>query len=686
MLDLDGNPLNVQVKAGKLNVNGTHVTTPDIFASNGVVHVIDSLLLPDDFKLLNSPEKLLLSLNATRFVSLLRLANLSETYTARHSDRPYTFLAPTDDVLERMEKWAIQDRDLVAHDADRSAVSARDGYVMDMLKEQILYHILPGKLLLKELENGALLETELAGSGLAGGRQRIKVDVGPLDSGSDAMSIGDIKIGDGVLTAEPGELHFLPSRIVADLPKYFSVETGNSIVYLINTLLEPPSDVIQTAVSDLSLSTFVASTFAAGLDKFVKRAPSKTYLAPQNKAFEQLGLLMNYLLLPDAKPDLKKLIRYHIVDEVSYLHDFSVGNGSLKTVLEEQVYWNRRWRNESDPANVTDAISVYGTEYQVGNSSAYLPANGDSIRGKILAGNTLTSTGALHSIDRVLLPADLDITVGKLVAGAKISTMVDLLIRAKMEWVLTGQQPTEETGIKIDPAEDATPLAMRNRARTLLPAYTLLCPTDHAFSKINLTYYRNNEVALVNLLKLHVIPSDRITSNGPTSPPQNGKPLTFDEEIAYPTLHSADSAYGDLVVRNIIDDEWMVGVKDARGQTQIHNAGRVLSWGRATPRWRRSADLGSAGSIVGDASPIDASLVNATWKGIMTLGGGVVVIDNVLVPYEPSWFFRRGRLAAILAFVGLFTLGLIALALWFRNVRRSSAEAKYEILEGEEEE
>ena len=686
VLDLDKNPLDIRMQSGKMNINGTAVTTPDIFASNGVVHIVDDLLLPDNFKLLNSPEKLLLSLNATRFVSLLRLANLSETYTARHSDRSYTFLAPTDDVLDRMEKWETRHWDIVAGVAERSAVSAPDAHILDALKEQILYHILPGKLMVRNLTDGALLETELLASGLAGGRQRIKVDVGPHEGGPDATSIGDIKIGDGVLTAEPRESHLWSGEIIAHLLARFSVEIGNSIVYLINTLLEPPSDLIQTAVSDLSLSTFVASTFAAGLDKFVKRASSKTYLAPQNKAFEELGLLMNYLLLPDAKSDLKKLMRYHIVDEVSYLHDFLVGNGSLQTVEGEKVYWSRSWRNDSNPANVTNAITLHGTAYQAGDSSAFLPANGDSTRGTILAGNMLTSTGSLHSIDRVLLPANLDITVGKLVAGAKISTMADLLIRANMEWVLTGQRLSVETGIKLDLAENGAPLTMRDRTHILLPAYTLLCPTDHAFSKINLTYYRNNEAALVQLLKLHLIPADRVISSDSTSPPENGKPLTLDEGIIYPTLHSADSSYGDLVVRNIIDDEWMVGVKDARGQRQDHNAGRFLSWGRASPRWRRLADQGPGVSVERHASGQEVNLVNATWNGIMTLGGGVMVIDNVLLPYEPSWFFKNRRLAVILAFLGSLTLGLIALGLWFWKVRRSSEEAKYEALEGEEEE
>jgi solute carrier family 25 carnitine/acylcarnitine transporter 20/29 len=207
VMDIDGNSLGVQVKGGKMDVNGTHVTTPDIFASNGVVHIIDNLLLPHDFKLLNSPEKQLLSLNATRFVSLLRMANLSETYTARHSDQPYTILAPTDDVLERMGRWEKPIWGALLEDSiNFDSPPAFDRHFADVLKEQLLYHILPEKLSLKELRDGMLLETELALDGLGGHRQRIKVDIGPhKDGGDQALGIANIKIGDAVLTAEPGK-------------------------------------------------------------------------------------------------------------------------------------------------------------------------------------------------------------------------------------------------------------------------------------------------------------------------------------------------------------------------------------------------------------------------------------------------------------------------------------------------
>ena len=43
---VNGGPLAVVVRDGKVFVNGAQVTTADIVASNGVIHVIDTVLLP----------------------------------------------------------------------------------------------------------------------------------------------------------------------------------------------------------------------------------------------------------------------------------------------------------------------------------------------------------------------------------------------------------------------------------------------------------------------------------------------------------------------------------------------------------------------------------------------------------------------------------------------------------------
>jgi uncharacterized surface protein with fasciclin (FAS1) repeats len=48
-----GKPLTVQVNSGtqQVKVNAANVTQPDIQASNGVIHVVDQVILPPDFTL-----------------------------------------------------------------------------------------------------------------------------------------------------------------------------------------------------------------------------------------------------------------------------------------------------------------------------------------------------------------------------------------------------------------------------------------------------------------------------------------------------------------------------------------------------------------------------------------------------------------------------------------------------------
>lgn len=48
---LEGKDVDIAVNAGKVTVNAAKVTQPDVMASNGVIHVIDAVLLPPDLDL-----------------------------------------------------------------------------------------------------------------------------------------------------------------------------------------------------------------------------------------------------------------------------------------------------------------------------------------------------------------------------------------------------------------------------------------------------------------------------------------------------------------------------------------------------------------------------------------------------------------------------------------------------------
>jgi uncharacterized surface protein with fasciclin (FAS1) repeats len=226
-----GEELYVEVPSnGSLVVNGTEAEVVDIFASNGqyshllflspdwssgVIHIMPNLLVPENFSLLNSAEKVLLSLNATRFVNLLRTANLSSTYAGEpgkdgKSEQPWTFLAPSDEMLDMLDKWGGPrgSPPLPVHKLWQDAETAMVAEPMkdaSPLQALLQYHILPGRLLPGDIKDGMLVETEQRTGLLAGGRQRMRIDVADqLDGGvMDNVGMGDIRFGGATAMGAP---------------------------------------------------------------------------------------------------------------------------------------------------------------------------------------------------------------------------------------------------------------------------------------------------------------------------------------------------------------------------------------------------------------------------------------------------------------------------------------------------
>ncbi|WVF65719.1 hypothetical protein IAT40_000450 [Kwoniella sp. CBS 6097] len=699
-------------KPGEIAVNGTEAETVDIFASNGVIHIMPNLLLPENFTLLNSAEKTLLSLNATRFVSLLRSANLSEAYIGengrdKNDEEAWTILAPTDDVLDTMDKWggdwgaplpevwSNAEADL----ASASSIGQAQRPIKDSspLASLLQYHFIPGRLLPSEIKDGMLLGTELQTSLLGGGRQQLRVEVSErFDKDRndwEAIGEGEIRFGGATVLGKP-------------------VRSGKSIIYLISSLLSPPDDVLQTAVSDLQLSTFIAAVYAAELERTVKRKSATTYFMPRNRAFNQLGLTMRYLLLPEGKDELRKVIKYHAVDEIIYTPDIELGK-KVYTTLEGGAIVLDRTKGKNGTISLRSPIKWHG--YDSGES---LPANGELRAAKVWHSDALTDTGTIHTIDSVVLPADLKITIGKLIRGSKQSTMGDLMMRAGLGWILEGREPTSDEvqrtqldgQIKVllddgnqkgDSPENDQP----NLEDLALPSYTVLVPTDKAFSALNLTHYLSDKEALLELLKLHIIPSSSTTSatksSVPPSPPRDGQPLTLVDDLIYSTLLSGENKFGDVAFRATGDNSFIVGIKGARGGAAMGNSARIGQTGRASVRWKPRAGSGSTSII---SEPDDKKRKHKPKKGKseeeeeeeqrrrlwgdgMTLGGGVLLIDQVLIPYHASWFSRWGWLVLTLSGIGLIVIiAAVSFGWWWMTRGRKEEEEGYEPLEGEEEE
>jgi len=292
---------------------------------------------------------------------------------------------------------------------------------------------------------------------------------------------------------------------------------------------------------------------------------------------------------------LNVFMKYLAVDGVKSLKDLGGENwkaGSWETLADEDV-------------------RIRPGEKAVNNRTLFW---GD-VKAKVVDGNYLTKTGIMHVIDEVEIPQKVNITVGKLMKGSKLSTMEDLIRRANMTWVLG-----EST---LDPPKNLTGTG-----------YTVLCPTDKAFTRINLTRYLNDPFELYSLVSQHIILPSSLSpsSSEPSAEEDESFPIGIQEDKTFKTILSQtkNDKYrkGDLTFR-FWQGTWLVGIKGARGTNETDGA-KIIAHGRTNPR---------------------------------LIGGGVFEIDHVLQPYQPSFFWRVG-IVILWTIIVLVAIGLGGWGLW----------------------
>ena len=139
-------------------VSSAELVQQDIYASNGVLHTISSLLIPLD-ALKITPEKYLLTFNCKSFVSMIHSVDLTSLINSTTDE--YTILAPKDEVM----KLFMGDGDSLPEKGTPE------------LKRLLSYHFLPGKWKPEKLKDGMLIETVLEENGLNGARQVVDIAV-----------------------------------------------------------------------------------------------------------------------------------------------------------------------------------------------------------------------------------------------------------------------------------------------------------------------------------------------------------------------------------------------------------------------------------------------------------------------------------------------------------------------------
>jgi len=143
---LQGEDLLVDLSDG-VKINASVVTSADLEATNGVIHVIDTVLVPEAFKLEVPEEKDIVDIalgneDFSILVAALQEAGLVETL---QGEGPFTVFAPTNAAFEKL---------LGALD-----ISAAELLEQPDLSKVLLYHVVSGKVMSTDLSDGLTAAT-----------------------------------------------------------------------------------------------------------------------------------------------------------------------------------------------------------------------------------------------------------------------------------------------------------------------------------------------------------------------------------------------------------------------------------------------------------------------------------------------------------------------------------------------
>ena len=124
---VQGQQIDVSVKNNNVSVDGANVIKTDIQTSNGVIHVIDSVLLPTEKDIVQT------AVEAKTFTTLLAAAKAAGLVEVLQSDGPLTVFAPTDEAFAQLPAGTVAD--LLKPENKEKLVAI------------LTYHVVPGKVM-----------------------------------------------------------------------------------------------------------------------------------------------------------------------------------------------------------------------------------------------------------------------------------------------------------------------------------------------------------------------------------------------------------------------------------------------------------------------------------------------------------------------------------------------------------
>ena len=281
---LNGADVTVTINNDGIFINDAQVTVADIVADNGVVHVIDAVLIPPTPEPAGTVVDIVVNSEVHNLLEAAVLAaDLAGTLSG---EGPFTVFAPTDDAFIAL--------------ATALEVAPEDLLALPELTEILLYHVVGATALSTDLSNGQTVATL---------------------NGADVT----VTINDGGIFINDAQV------IVAD------IVADNGVVHVIDAVLLPPAPqpatVVDIVVNSEVHNILEAAVMEAGLAGALSEEGPFTVFAPTDDAFLALAAALN--ATPEdllALPELTEILLYHVVGGAGVLSG-DLSDGQMVTTL-----------------------------------------------------------------------------------------------------------------------------------------------------------------------------------------------------------------------------------------------------------------------------------------------------------------------------------------------------------------
>jgi len=464
---MNGDDASFTVADGNVLIQDATVTSPDVLASNGVIHVIDKVLMPPaDLK--DIPTIASETGVHTALVAALSQAGLVEVLQA---DGPFTVFAPTDQAFT---------------DAGIDLASFNDDESNATLADILTYHVYSGAVESSAVTDG-LTVTMVNG-----------------DNASFTVADGVVSI-EGATVTSP------------------DVIASNGVIHIIDKVLMPPADVVEEPASDIPAiasgtgihTVLVDAVVQAGLLETLQGEGPYTIFAPTDQAFIDAGISLDDFAGEEGAAALANVLAYHVT--MGAVTSDALSDGMMVSMLnQEQV----RIGVTADGVTVNDA-SVTTANVVASNGIIHIidkvlmpptAAEGEICYNMVT--HTISPGVGQEECEAFMYVTDYEMN-GQTITGC-YNTVTHQVTQVSEEvcggymWTAAVNLPTTAAATSIHTSLVAA-LGVAGLVDTLSgdDEYTVFAPTDEAFADagIDLSNFNTDEeiAALADILLYHVV-------------------------------------------------------------------------------------------------------------------------------------------------------------------------------------